>query len=362
MQTSSSEQKRNVTVSVGESRMSMIPSYLRASDRQSRWTRKPMNASQRTGSMRKVLQQKQRDFLWILVRFMTNFSSFSGPSPSLLAPLQSLMEDKDHMLFPHSLHQIAEGFFLEQDYKWAMEFLHLEKLYHERLLSNLASIQEKWESQRKARLQPKSYSVANREMEWMEVLSHICRTHKRPSLCFEKEVHDNKLQKCQTQSKEHSGSNPEEHQFNDEDENGLECWNKELLEDSDIDSQVPVEELERLIQVEEIYPSIGLVSILKKKICLEETENHPSTRRKVHFREPDCLLDHEDSSKNSFLMLLLMCLVTVVASLGGTALYCQLGESYSNVCIDFSQNMDFYLGPVQQTMDFFLQWLSFGDS
>lgn len=28
--------------------------------------------------------------------------------------------------------------------QWAVEFLHLEKLYHERLLSNLASIQEKW--------------------------------------------------------------------------------------------------------------------------------------------------------------------------------------------------------------------------
>lgn len=314
-----------------------------------------------------------------------------GPSPCLLASLHALVEHNDHMLLPHSLHQIAEGYFLEEDYKWAVEFLHLEKLYHERLLSNLASVQEKWEAQRKMSVETESNSSsgsngAEKERERMEVLSHICRTHQRPNLSLQKNMEAVKLQTSPThvtesRSKQEQASvnrsslvaecEPEDNgEFSEEEEEedeGLEedeCWNEELQEDTEL--QTPVDELDNLIQVEEMLPSNGLVSILKKRVCIKEAENgdseKDSTKRKVRFREPDNTFEQEESARASCLILLLMCVVTVVISLGGTALYCLLGEAYSNVCVDFSQNMDFYFGPVRRTVAALTQWFSSGAS
>ncbi|XP_051501178.1 consortin-like [Myxocyprinus asiaticus] len=311
-----------------------------------------------------------------------------GPSPFLLASLQSLVEDNDHMLLPHSLHQIAEAYFLEEDYQWAVEFLQLEKLYHERLLSNLASIQEQWESQWKDGVQMKSNSPLNangtdREREHMESLSHICRTHQRSNLPEEK----NMLQYSPTHVMEHRGSKqaqalmnstvkenwvddssswlevelePEEDCEVNEEEEGLEedeCWNEDLQEEAEIGGQGPVDELAKLIQVEEMFPSDGLVSILKKRVCIRGAENlnpapdKDSTKRKVRFREPDDAFDQDESTRNSCLILLLLCLVTIVISISGTALYCLIGEAYSNVCVNFSHNMDFYFGPVRRGVD-----------
>ncbi|XP_059368466.1 consortin, connexin sorting protein b isoform X2 [Carassius carassius] len=319
-----------------------------------------------------------------------------GPSPSLLASLQSLVEHNDHMLLPHSLHQIAEGYFLEKDYQWAVEFLHLEKLYHERLLSNLASIQEKWESQRKISIQPENNSPLNsngtdREREHMELLSHICKTHQRPNLSLEKNMDDIKLHNTPALVSKHRRSKQEQALVNsserenraedcswpeaeqepeedcelneeDEDEEGLEedeFWNEELQDDTVVDGQVPVDELASLIQR---IPSDGLVSILKKRDCTRETKKAAllknSTERRVRFREPGNAFDQDESPKNSCLILLVLCLVTVVISTGGTALYCLVGEAYSNVCADFSQNVDFYFGPVRQGVDILAQWLS----
>lgn len=312
-----------------------------------------------------------------------------GPSPSLLASLHALVEHNDHMLLPHSLHQIAEGYFLEEDYKWAVEFLHLEKLYHERLLSNLASVQEKWEAQRKMSDKTESNSLlvtngAEKERERMEVLSHICRTHKRPNLSVQKNMEAVKLRtspthETESKSKQEQASvnqisleaecEPEDDgEFSEEEEEedeGLEedeCWNEELQEDTEL--QTPVDELDNLIQVEEMFPSNGLVSILKKRICIKEVgdSEKDSSKRKVRFREPDNTFEQEESARASCLILLLMCVVTVVVSLGGTALYCLLGEAYSNVCIDFSQNMDFYFGPVRRTVAALTQWFTSGAS
>ncbi|XP_051510978.1 consortin-like [Myxocyprinus asiaticus] len=288
----------------------------------------------------------------------------SGPSPFLLASLQSLIEDDDHMLLPHSLHQIAEAYFLEKDYQWAVEFLQLEKLYHERLLSNLASIQEQWESQTKSNSALNTNGM-DREREHMESLSHICRTHQRPNLPAEKKM----LQKRPPHVTEHRGSKQERALVNstgrenrvddssswleaeqvpeedceeneEEDEEGLEedeCWNEDLQEEVEIGCQGPVDELAKLIQVEEMFPSDGLVSILKKRVCVRGAESLNSapdkdlTKRKVRFREPDDAFDQDESTRNSCLILLLLCLVTVVISMGGTALYCLIGEAYSNV-------------------------------
>ncbi|XP_026146074.1 consortin-like [Carassius auratus] len=322
-----------------------------------------------------------------------------GPSPSLLASLQSLVEHNDHMLLPHSLHQIAEGYFLEKDYQWAVEFLHLEKLYHERLLSNLASIQEKWESQRKISILTENNSPLNsngtdreREREHMELLSHICKTHQRPNLSLEKNMDDIKLHnspalvsKHRRSKQEHASVNssqrenraedcswpeaeqePEEdcevnEEEEEEDEEGLEedeFWNEELQDDTVVDGQVPVDEPASLIQVEERIPSDGLVSILKKRETKKAALLKDSTKRRVRFREQGNAFDQDESPRNSCLILLVLCLVTVVISTGGTALYCLVGEAYSNVCADFSQNVDFYFGPVRRGVEALAQWLS----
>lgn len=50
----------------------------------------------------------------------------------------------------------------------------------------------------------------------------------------------------------------------------------------------------------------------------------------------------DEVSGDSCLILLLLCLVTVVISIGGTALYCTLVDTYSNICTDFTQNVNFY--------------------
>lgn len=50
---------------------------------------------------------------------------------------------------------------------------------------------------------------------------------------------------------------------------------------------------------------------------------------------------------DSCLILLLLCLVTVVISIGGTALYCTLVGTYSNICTDFTHNVDFYVTNVR---------------
>ncbi|XP_073673033.1 uncharacterized protein [Garra rufa] len=327
-----------------------------------------------------------------------------GPSPSLLASLESLVEHNDHMLLPHSLHQIAEGYFLEKDYQWAVEFLHLEKLYHERLLSNLASIQETWESQRKISVQTESDSLLNsngtdRESEHMELLSHICRTHQRPTLFLEKNMDDIKLHKSPTLVTVHRRSkleqasvnsterenraddcswpeaeqepeedcelNEEDEEEEEEEEEDLEeheCWNEELQDDTVVDGQVPVDELANLIQVEESFPSDGLVSILKKRAYIKETHNDStlkdSSKRRVRFREPEDAFDQDESPRNSCLILLILCVVTVVISMGGTALYCLVGEAYSNVCADFSENIEFYFGPVRRGVAAVTQWFS----
>ncbi|KAA0708461.1 Consortin [Triplophysa tibetana] len=324
-----------------------------------------------------------------------------GPSPSLLVSLQSLAEDNDHMLLPHSLHQIAEAYFLEEDYHWAAEFLTLEKIYHERLVSNLASIQEQWETQWKASIQTKSDSpVSETEKAHLDSLSHICKTHQRPNLLAEKNslllqnTNDTKLQSSpahiiyirgseqenalvnSTVKENRAGDNTrrESEQEPDEYEEGEglpedfeedfeedEYWNEELQEETAMDGQVPVDELAKLIQIEEMLPSNGLVSILKKRVCVKGTESldpQKTSKRKVRFIEPDDAFDQEESTRKSCIILLLLCLVTVVISMGWTALYCLVGEASSNACVDFSQNVDFYLRLVQQGVDTLTQWFS----
>lgn len=63
---------------------------------------------------------------------------------------------------------------------------------------------------------------------------------------------------------------------------------------------------------------------------------------------------------DSCLLLFLLCLVTVVISLGGTALYCALGDVHSSVCQDFTRNADFYMNQIQRGISHIQHWFGPG--
>lgn len=437
----------------------------------------------------------------------------------LWASLQELGEQGDHPLLPHCLHQIAESFMHEEDYERAVRFIQLERLYHERLLSNLSALQQLWE---------RRWSSAGRcqdrredgdgdlDAEHLEKLRHICRTHMQPARSIEKcevskvqrnsviretlrgeqnlitqvlscssgkAMEDQSIYEVQQEvihPEDCSSTAPQSHQSEHQhdpspssdthsssssagtrgssspacEDSGAEeesisvaashrdaspvpespmdaaqPGNLELHTDTigpgvvmegtgdtvDTGQDVPhagemeealkleeggedhepqerdnpentseleleengngvelldiinvsiLDDMAKRIQVEEITPAAGLVSILKRRVSLEGANSStpaaskPVPKRKVRFREPDEGLDHDEVGGDSWLLLLLLCLATVVISVGGTALYCTFGDAQSSVCTDFSHNMDFYIGRVQRGMDELKHWLS----
>ncbi|KAI1895857.1 hypothetical protein AGOR_G00111080 [Albula goreensis] len=432
--------------------------------------------------------------------------SSSAVSPwSLVESLPELLEETDHSQLPQRLHQIAEAYFLGEDYERALQFVQLEKLYHERLLSNLAALQEQWESRRNAGRQHKSRlqgrARADLGSAHLETLTRICRTHQRPSLVTEKRVTADKAPKNslirQTRTEEETrnstllpcdtyGSAETERLMEEQQAVGRQAshrawsvrrrplpprgtrgrhyailtppillWTRPLHlymltvtpetldeggdwradadqkgvgpvctetgdsaghmdeepptgEDTDQPSKeglevgegteegtgdVPAEECEiervgsgveavelegmaesslddlaKRIKVEEIAPAPGLVSILKRRASLEGTPSHPPAlpkqvpKRKVRFKEPDNGMDQDEVGGDSWLLLLLLCMVTMVISVGGTALYCTFGDARSSVCTDFARNMDFCFGQLQRGVDELRHWLSLGHS
>lgn len=72
-----------------------------------------------------------------------------------------------------------------------------------------------------------------------------------------------------------------------------------------------------------------------------------------------CVLLVDEVGGDSCLILLLLCLLTVVISIGGTALYCTLVDTYSNICTDFTHNVDFYVSTVRRFFDGLVHWLPF---
>ncbi|XP_048830502.1 consortin isoform X2 [Brienomyrus brachyistius] len=508
------------------------------------------------------------------------------PSPSPVAFLQDLVERSDYTLLPQCLHQIAEDFFLEENYEWAVQFLKLERDYHQRLLSNLARLQEQWESRQKGGSPAGTSSTgtlgAGLEAAHMEMLRRICRTHQRSTLrdkkCItvDKALRDSLISRkpalerkpntvplscCSDSSSESPGRtgvlrmedasvtqhavdstdlvlqqeasststlhhweemlhsatvipasnktgrhcpddsvsvggvaiaespnnarldatlgslltdsslHPEEAEENqtdlvrdlpesvqrvegcdtwrtsgpaeasqdgapetgevaaagDEDEGGAaagpsgemssagpnwlgeekeetgssmeptyseeaeggeekpEIVEVEVSEESneledngygvDVAGDGQAEEageaphdslddLAKRIQVEEITPASGLVSILKRRTSPEvisaPAPPKQTSKRKVRFREPDEVPDQDEVGSDSWLLLLLLCLATVVISVGGTALYCALGDVQSSVCTDFSRNVDFYFSQAQRGLDELRHWLSPG--
>ncbi|XP_026085635.1 consortin-like isoform X1 [Carassius auratus] len=422
-----------------------------------------------------------------------------GFARSLVASLQELGAQGDHPFLPQCLHQIAESYMREEDYERAVGFIQLERLYHERLLSNLTALQQQWERRWSLVGQCQDgREDSDLDAEHLEKLRHICRTHRQPAWSAEKcelsKVQRNSVIR-ETQGGEHSlntqelscssgkvmedqstcelqqeviqpdncssaaqQSHQSEHKHDPspstdsssspacedagaeekgvsgaashrdaspEPESPMDTAQTDNAEaqppqtDTDgprvvmegtgdtvdtgqdvvepvphtkqvsMEQEVPeitleseleesgsgvesldilnvsvLDDMAKRIQVEEITPAAGLVSILKRKVSLEGATSSvpaapkPVSKRKVRFREPDEGLDHDDVGGDSWVLLLLLCLATVVISVGGTALYCTFGDAQSSVCTDFSHNMDFYVGQMQRGMDELKHWLS----
>ncbi|NWX43631.1 CNST protein, partial [Steatornis caripensis] len=129
------------------------------------------------------------------------------------------------------------------------------------------------------------------------------------------------------------------------------------------DSFSSLDELARRIEIAEIAPAEGLVSILKKrddregKIITQVQQRQ--TKRRVRFQEMEDTLDHDEVAGGSCILLILLCIATVFLSIGGTALYCTFGDMESPVCADFAANMDFYYTQILQRMDELKHWIAF---
>lgn len=139
------------------------------------------------------------------------------------------------------------------------------------------------------------------------------------------------------------------------------------LEPADlIRAAATLDTLAKLITVEEMVPAPGLVSILKKSkeveslipVSPEPKCSKLPEKRRVRFKVPDDGFDSDMGGGDSCLLLFLLCLVTVVISIGGTALYCALGDTHSSVCQDFSRNADFYFGQIQWGISQIQHWFS----
>ncbi|NXK60849.1 CNST protein, partial [Sylvietta virens] len=129
------------------------------------------------------------------------------------------------------------------------------------------------------------------------------------------------------------------------------------------DSFSSLDELTRRIEITEITPVEGLVSILKKRDdrdgkTIAQVQQR-QTKRRVRFQEMEDTLDQDEVSGGSCILLILLCIATVFLSIGGTALYCTFGDMESPVCIEFATNMDFYYTQILQRVEELKHWIAF---
>ncbi|XP_069708525.1 consortin [Phaenicophaeus curvirostris] len=129
------------------------------------------------------------------------------------------------------------------------------------------------------------------------------------------------------------------------------------------DSFSSLDELARRIEIAEIAPAEGLVSILKKRDDREGKTiaqvQQRQTKRRVRFQEMEDTLDQDEVAGGSCILLILLCIATVFLSIGGTALYCTFGDMESPMCTDFADNMDFYYTQILQRMEEIKHWIAF---
>ncbi|CAD7674660.1 unnamed protein product [Nyctereutes procyonoides] len=127
------------------------------------------------------------------------------------------------------------------------------------------------------------------------------------------------------------------------------------------DSSLSLDDLAKRIEIAEVVPAEGLVSILKKRN--ESGGDHPAqmqqkpSKRRVRFQEIDDDLDQDEVGGGSCILLVLLCIVTVFLSVGGTALYCTFGDMESPMCTDFADNVDFYYTKLLQGMAELKHWI-----
>ncbi|XP_067411335.1 consortin isoform X2 [Emydura macquarii macquarii] len=101
------------------------------------------------------------------------------------------------------------------------------------------------------------------------------------------------------------------------------------------DSFSSLDELAKKIEIAEVAPAEGLVSILKKrddsegKLLAQIQQRNP--KRRVRFQEMEDALDQDEVGGGSCVLLILLCIATVFLSVGGTALYCTFGDMESPV-------------------------------
>ncbi|XP_033368487.1 consortin isoform X2 [Parus major] len=128
------------------------------------------------------------------------------------------------------------------------------------------------------------------------------------------------------------------------------------------DSFSSLDELTRRIEITEITPVEGLVSILKKRDdrdgkTIAQVQQR-QTKRRVRFQEMEDTLDQDEVSGGSCILLILLCIATVFLSIGGTALYCTFGDMESPVCTEFADNMDFYYTQILQRVEELKHWIA----
>ncbi|XP_059268552.1 consortin [Mustela nigripes] len=127
------------------------------------------------------------------------------------------------------------------------------------------------------------------------------------------------------------------------------------------ESSLSLDDLAKRIEIAEVVPAEGLVSILKKRN--EGVGDHPAqmqqkpSKRRVRFQEIDDDLDQDEVGGGSCILLVLLCIATVFLSVGGTALYCTFGDMESPVCTDFADNVDFYYTKLLQGMAELKHWI-----
>uniref|UniRef100_A0A8B9UUN4 Consortin, connexin sorting protein n=2 Tax=Anas TaxID=8835 RepID=A0A8B9UUN4_9AVES len=109
------------------------------------------------------------------------------------------------------------------------------------------------------------------------------------------------------------------------------------------DSFSSLDELARRIEIAEIAPAEGLVSILKKRDDREGKAiaqvQQRQTKRRVRFQEMDDTFDQDEVAGGSCILLILLCIATVFLSIGGTALYCTFGDMDSPVSLYSSKSL-----------------------
>ncbi|OXB66774.1 hypothetical protein ASZ78_015114, partial [Callipepla squamata] len=129
------------------------------------------------------------------------------------------------------------------------------------------------------------------------------------------------------------------------------------------DSFSSLDELARRIEIAEIAPAEGLVSILKKRDdrdgkTIAQVQQR-QTKRRVRFQEMEDTFDQDEVAGGSCILLILLCIATVFLSIGGTALYCTFGDIESPVCTDFAANVDFYYTQILQRVEELKHWIAF---